>query len=75
MTKPDPILTIEVVRFEEGTYYASAAMDGNVFWGITHSQKDVPDLLRNTAEALEKIHELSPDQFPELFDGTQQREG
>lgn len=71
MTKFDPVLTIEIVRWKEGVYYASAAKDGDVFWGITHSQKDVPDLLRNTAEALEKIHEVSPDQLPQLFDGAQ----
>ena len=67
MKKTDPVLTIEVVRFEEGTFYASASKDGDVFWGIIHSQKDVPDLLRNLAGALEKIHEMSPDQFPQLF--------
>ena len=67
ITKTDPVLTIEVVRFEEGTFYASASKDGDVFWGVIHSKKDVPDLLRNLAEALEKINEMSPGQFPQLF--------
>lgn len=62
---PAKIMTIRIVRDETGAFYAR--QDEGLGWGITHSESSVSDLLRNTAEAIEKIHELSPGQLAHCF--------
>lgn len=64
---PEPIVMIEIVR-SDGLYLAAPAnskKDGP-FWGVTGSRVSVPDLLRNTADALETIRDASPDPDKQL---------
>ena len=55
-----------------GSVFYAVAKDGPPapWWGVTMSKLSVPDLLRNTAQTLEIIHETNPKQFPELFGET-----
>lgn len=74
ITKPAPALVLEIMKFDGGGFFAAPAKGSDVFFGITHSPKSIPDLLRNTATALETIHEMNPDQFPQMFAAPQPKE-
>ena len=65
MTARKTLLTIEISQFENGAFYALPV--GELGWGVSHSITSVPDLLRNTAQAIEIIAEFNPPQLANYF--------
>ncbi len=68
MDKPDPLMVIEIIPAEHGGFYAAGLNEDRVgWWGISGPAKSVPEVLRQTADAIDAIHGMGTDQMAALY--------
>ncbi len=69
MEEHDPMMVIEIIPGAHGGFYAVPSNDGGVgWWGISGPAKSVPEVLRQTADAIDAIHEMNTGQMAALYD-------